>query len=124
MKRVVLDASAFLAWFGQDADHRLRDEYEAGTLTVLVPTGFHVSVLEAAARRGWAPDRLRALAPLIARAGLEEHDPRTDELARWLARGLSAPQAASAAVAEGLDAPLVSADPELRRAAATLLLPD
>lgn len=124
MKRLVLDAAAFLAWFGQDADRRLRDEYEAGTLVVLVSTGFSISVLDAAARGGWSPDRLRALAPLIARAGLEVHEPRTDELARWLGRGLSAHQAASAAVAEGLGVPLVSGDAELRRAASTLLLPD
>lgn len=124
MRRLVLDAAAFLAWFGQDADRRLRDEYEAGTLVVLVATGFSTSVLEAAARRGWSPDRMRALAPLIARAGLELHEPRTDELTHWLGRGLSAPNAASAAVAEGLGVPLVSGDAELRRAAATHLLPD
>ncbi len=124
MRRLVLDAGAFLAWFGPDADRRLRDEYEAGSLTVLVPTGFSASVLEVAAGRGWSSDRLPALAPLIARVGLEAHEPRTDELARWLGQGLTAFQAASAAVAEELGVPLVSGDPELRRAAASLLLRD
>lgn len=124
MRHLVLDAAAFLAWFGRDADRRLRDEYEAGSLAVLVSTGFSASVLEVAARRGWSPDRLRALAPLIARAGFEVHEPRTDELARWLGQGLSAPQAASAAVAEVLGVALVSGDSELRRGAAALLLRD
>ncbi|MEO5985763.1 MAG: PIN domain-containing protein [Candidatus Limnocylindria bacterium] len=124
MRRVVLDASAFLAWFGPQAVRRLRDEYEAGSLEVVVSSGFSAAVLEAAARLGWDPDRLRALAPLTARVPFDVREPRTDELVRWLGRGLSGPQAGSAAVAEALGIPLVSGDAELARTAASLLLRD
>ena len=50
MRRVVIDASAFLGWFTSDGPgRRLRDEYERGLVTVIAPRNFALGVLEAAA---------------------------------------------------------------------------
>ncbi len=124
MRRIVLDADAFLGWFTPTGDRRMRDEYEAGELVIAVASGFGVQVLEGAARHGWDADRLQRLTPLLGRLGFEQREPASDELARWLSRGLGAASAATAAVAAGLGAPLVSGDPELRRVAEALLQRD
>ena len=116
----MIDASAFVGWFGADAPGRkLRDEYERGNLAIITPRVFALTVLEMAARRsGWDPDRLRRLGAEIERVGFEVRDPPPSELAAWLARGLSGRDAAHAALASAFDLRLVTADPDLLRAAA------
>jgi predicted nucleic acid-binding protein len=124
VRRVVIDASAFIGWFGMDGPGRaLRDEYERGSLTVITPRVFALTVLEMAARRsGWGPDRLRRLAVQVDRVGFELHDPPPSELAAWLARGLTGHDAAHAALASALDLRLVTADSDLLRTAAPVAI--
>lgn len=115
MRRVILHAPAFLDWFGADpAARALRAEYEQGLVAVVVPRIFALQVLESAARRsGWASGRLQQLAGALERVGFEQRDPPPVDLAAWLARGLSGPDAAYAALASALDLPLVTNDPQL-----------
>ena len=124
MRRVVIEPSAFLGWFAADGPgSRLREEYERGSLVVIAPRVFALTVLEVAARRsGWGPDRLRRLATEVDRVGFELRDPPPAELAAWLAKGLNGNQAAHAALASALGLRLVTADPDLLRAAASLAI--
>ena len=123
MRRVVIDASAFLGWFTSDGPgRRLRDEYEHGLVAVVAPRTFALGVLEAAAALpGWGPGDLQRLAGEIDRLGLELRDPPSDELAAWLGKGLGGMQASQAALASALDLPLVTDDPDLRRVAASII---
>jgi len=122
MRRVVLDASALLTWFGPDASRgRLRSEYEHGLLGVVAPRQLTTHLLTAlAAARGWPADRLVRVAAEVERLGFEFREPPMDELAEWVARGLTAGQAGYAALASSLDLPLITADPELLRMAGTV----
>lgn len=122
MRRLVIDAEMLLGWFAADgAGRELRDEYEAGALTVVAPRGIVADALALLARRpGWTPERLERAAVELGRLGIEVHDPPAGELARWIARGLSADRAAYAAVAAVLDLRLATDDPTLRETAATL----
>jgi predicted nucleic acid-binding protein len=122
MRRVVLDASALLTWF---ADRRaaatLRAEYEQGLLGVVVPRRLTADVLAVIARTSDGPaDRLTRVAAEVDRLGFEIRDPPIDELASWLAQGLTTRQATYAALASSLDLPLVTDDSELRRRARTV----
>ena len=120
MRRVVVDASVVLAWFtsaGSSA-RSLRVEYEHGLLAIVAPRALPLEILEATARgTDWPASRLAKLAAEIDRLGLELRDPPTSELASWLARGLGGADAAYAALASGLDIPLVTMDQELFRRA-------
>jgi predicted nucleic acid-binding protein len=122
MRRVVLDAHAFVGWFGSEdeAARTLRREYEAGALRVHVPSQFPAEVLELAASRGISADGLRRLAAEIERVDFEVRDAPTAELAVWLARGVGARHARYAALAASLEVPLVSTDPELLRVASAV----
>lgn len=122
MRRVVLHISAFLEWFDPKAPGRaLRGEYESGVLSIVAPPIFGLQVLESVARQsGWDPDRLQQLAVELDRVGFEIRDAPSAEFAAWLARGLSGPNAAYAALASALELPLITNDPELLRAAATV----
>lgn len=124
MSRVVIDADAFMDWFAPGEGRRVRDEYEGGLMTIAVPAEFATLVMEAAARRGWGEERLRKLGPLVGRLGFELRQPPSDAVGHWLSRGLTSGQAVTAALAASIDAPLVSADSELRRVAAGLLRRD
>jgi predicted nucleic acid-binding protein len=122
MRRVVLDASALLTWF---ADRRaaatLRAEYEQGLLSVVAPGRLMADVLAVIARTSdWPADRLARVAAEVDRLGFEVRDPPIDELASWLAQGLTTRQATYAALASSLDLPLVTDDSELRRRARTV----
>ena len=121
MRRLVLDAHAFLAWFGPNAPgSRMRAEYEAGQLRVIVPASFEVDVLEGAARAGWSAQRLTGLAVELRQLKFEPLAPPSGELATWLARGLTGRQAAYAALASAHDLPLAASDPALLEQAASV----
>jgi predicted nucleic acid-binding protein len=121
VRRVVLDAEAFLDWFAGSDD--LRAEYEAGSLAVVVPPQFSVMVLEAvAARQGASPVRLARLADLVERVGFVPQDPPVELVAARLAAGWKLAHAQYAALSDALGIPLVAADEELRRRASALLL--
>jgi predicted nucleic acid-binding protein len=119
MRRVVLDASALLTWFAdRPADANLRAEYEQGLLSVVAPRRLTADVLAVIARTSeWPADRLTRVAAELDRLGLELRDPPIDELAIWLAQGLTTGQATYAALASSLNLPLVTDDHELRRLA-------
>lgn len=121
MRRVVLDPSAFLAWFDGDPD-RMRAEYEAGSLEVLVPPIFDTHVLEVAAAAVSDPARLGRLAAQLDHVGFVRRDPSVGLVAGRIADGWPVLAAQYAALAEELDAPLVAGDPDLRRRASGLLL--
>ena len=122
MRRVVIDATAFVAWFDEDGEARsLRREYEAGLLGVSVPSSFVQDVLGIVAVRGWHAARVQRLASLLDGIGFDVRDPSRAALARWLGRGISPAQAAYAALAEETEHPLVAGDPDLARRAAGLL---
>ena len=124
MRRLALDADAIATWFDPDPGRRgLRDDYEAGTLTVVGPSRLPGDVLARIAER-WHPDapRLARIGTELDRLRLELHEPSTGELAPWIARGLSTEQAAVAAVAAGLDVRLVTDDAELARMASHLVV--
>jgi predicted nucleic acid-binding protein len=96
----------------------LRAEYEQGLLTLVAPRALPLEILEATARStDWPASRLAKLAAELDRLGLELRDPPTSELASWLAGGLGGADAAYAALASGLDIPLVTMDEELLRRA-------
>jgi len=96
----------------------LRAEYEQGLLTLVAPRALPLEILEATARStDWPASRLAKLAAELDRLGLELRDPPTSELASWLARGLGGADAAYAALASGLNIPLVTMDEELLRRA-------
>ena len=122
MRRVVIDAATFVAWFGADAEPRqLRAKYEAGQLGVLVPPSFVPDVLGLVADRGWRRDRIVMLARALPAIGFEVRDPRLETLARWLGGGVTPAQAAYPALAEDSGRPLVASDPVVRKRAASVL---
>jgi hypothetical protein len=121
VRRVVLHPSAFVVWFDRAAQSPLRAEFEGGNLDILVPHSFIGDSLEAFAASGWPAHRLKPLADGIRRLGLRFGDAPVSELAVWLVRGLSASDAAYAALASWHDVPLAVHDDRLR--AATSILP-
>jgi predicted nucleic acid-binding protein len=122
MKRVVLEATAFLAWFSPSNPSRtLRAEYEAGLLHVHAPMMFPLHVLEVAAGgEGLSRDRLARLAGEVDRLGFVLQDPPAAELATWLTRGLTGVHAQYVALATYLDIPLVTTDGDLLRQASSV----
>jgi predicted nucleic acid-binding protein len=123
MRRVVLDSAIVLGWFtgARGPAQVLRTEYEQGALAIVAPRSLHGEILEATARiPEWTADSLTSLAAELDRLGFELRDPPTSELAAWLSRGLSGPAATYAALASALALPLVTADEELLRKAATV----
>jgi hypothetical protein len=123
VRRVVADAGVVLGWFEPNGEHRaMRAEYEAGALTVIGPDTLLADAMAELARRGgWTDDRLAAVAGELSRLGLQLQAPPLQDLAHWLAKGLSPGGAACAALAARLEVPLVTDDPDLRRAASGLL---
>ena len=125
MRRVVVDAGVLLGWFdAANARGSLRTEYEAGVLTVIAPRGLVADVLGTLANEGVPPERLARIGTELQRIGLQLQDAPMAELATWLARGLPPHRAAYPALAASLEVPLVTDDPELRRAADAVLLRD
>jgi predicted nucleic acid-binding protein len=124
VRRLVLDARLFLAWFEPEgAGGAMRREYEAGSLTIVAPRTFRADVLALLARRdGWPADRLPSVATQLDLLRFDFGEPTTASLARWIARGLAADRAAYPALAADLDLDLATEDPELRRIATTLVI--
>ncbi len=122
MKRVVLDASGLLSWFGPGGGrNRLRTEYEQGLLTVVAHRQLTESVLAALAASGtWERDRLIRVASELDRLDFELQEPPIAEVAAWIARGLTTDQARAAALASSMDLPLVTTDPDVLSRAGTI----
>ena len=113
MRRLVLDASVVIRWFGPrtGAATALRSEYESGRLAVTIPTLLFLELLNVAGRRwGWREERLQSLARELEGARFDALDPHLDRVATWVSRGLTAYDASYVALAEQLDLPLVTED--------------
>ena len=127
MNEAVLDASVVLKWFhSQGEDHveaarELRERFEAGELRVLAPPLLWLEILNVAARRWrWTAAQLDQLAGALPELGFELIEPELHSVARWAANGLTAYDAAYAAVAEEVGAQLVTDDTEMVRTAPEL----
>lgn len=115
MRECVLDASVLLSWFTSDAPDpgslRLRAEFEAGELSVLAPPLLQLEALNVAGRRwGWTEDALADLAETLDGFPLELVEPELPAVATWVARGLSAYDAAYVSVADAVRLPLFTLD--------------
>jgi predicted nucleic acid-binding protein len=127
---VVLDASVVLKWFtptdepGTAEARLLREEYLAGELQVLIPPLLYLELLNVAGRRwGWDEEALLDLATGLEGLGFEPVEPGTHRVAAWVARGLTAYDAAYVAVAEARGAPLVSDDRRILELAGGIVRP-
>ena len=128
MNEAVLDASVVLKWFateqrGSVEARELRSDYEAGRLSVAVPSLLFLELLNVAGRRwGWNEESLVDLAEALGDLSFEVGEPELQSMACWVARGLSASDAAYVALAEERGLSLVTDDetilalaPELSR---------
>jgi predicted nucleic acid-binding protein len=113
----VLDASVVLKWFrteverGSSEARKLRREYEAGQLLVVVPSLLFLEVLNVAGRRwGLLEAALQELAAALQDLGFEVGDAALDSVAHWVARGLTAYGAAYVALAQERGLTLVTDD--------------
>lgn len=109
MTDVVLDASIVLKWFSPGSTgerhvgqaRRLRDRYQAGEITVCVPSLLFLEILNIAGRRwAWSEDSLLELASLLEDLRFDTDEPPLESIAEWTARGLSAYDAAYVALAK------------------------
>jgi predicted nucleic acid-binding protein len=124
LSEVVIDASVIAKWFraqGEphvEAARDLRAAFEAGDLQVMVPSQLYLEILNVAGRR-WSLGET-ALTDLAATLETLEFQVSDVELARvavWIARGLTAYDAAYVALAEAHAALLVTDDAQLLRTA-------
>ena len=116
MSEVVLDASVVLKWFateqlGSSEARKLRNDYEAGRLSVVVPALLLLELVNVAGRRwGWDEDALLELAQALGDLSFEVDEPELQLVASWVARGLTAYDAAYVALAVERDLSLVTDD--------------
>ena len=113
---MVLDASVVLKWFaveqrGSFQARKLRDEYEAGRLSVVVPSLLFLEILNVAGKRWrWEAEAVVDLAETLADLSFEVIEPELPMVASWVTRGLTAYDAAYVAVAEKRELVLVTDD--------------
>lgn len=117
MRRLVVDASVVLKWFKAEdeveveAAMALLRDFEAGRLVLAAPALLPLELINVLGRRAqWPEQELRAAAARLDRLGLQIIDTDLVVVAGWVARGLSAYDAAYVAVAEQIGVPLVTAD--------------
>ena len=116
MSEAVLDASVVLKWFtaeqrGSSEARKLRNDYEAGRLSVVVPALLFLELLNVAGRRWrWTDEALLELAEALGDLSFEVIEPELQLVASWVARGLTAYDAAYVALAEERDLALVTDD--------------
>jgi predicted nucleic acid-binding protein len=126
----VLDASVVLKWFaqtperGQSEARALRDDYQSGRLTVVVPSLFFLELLNIAGRRGgWDELALIELAGALKDLLFEVAEPELARVAAWVFRGLTAYDAAYVALAEERAVPLVTDDETIVKVAGEIARP-
>jgi predicted nucleic acid-binding protein len=116
LREVVLDASVVLKWFaaeqrGSFEARQLRDEYQAGRLSVVVPSLLFLELLNVAGRRWrWEAEAVAELAEALGDLSFEVSEPELPSVALWVSRGLTAYDAAYVALAERRDLALVTDD--------------
>lgn len=129
MNEIVLDTSVVLKWFaeeqrGSGAARELRGEYEAGRLSVAVPALLFLELLNVAGRRWrWDEAALLELADSLDDLLFEVAEPELQLVASWVARGLTAYDAAYVALAEERGQPLVTDDQTIVAIAGELARP-
>jgi predicted nucleic acid-binding protein len=116
----VVDASVVAKWFKASeerdvrAARRIRRDYAAGQLRLVVPPLLFLEILNAAARRWrWQPARVTRLASRLAAIRLIEDQPPLGRVAHWCAQGLTAYDACYLALAERRHVKLVTDDAQL-----------
>jgi predicted nucleic acid-binding protein len=116
LTEAVLDASVVLKWFapeqrGSREARAIRSDYEAGRITVAVPALLFLELLNIAGRRwGWEEEALLELATALEDLLFDVVEPELQSIASWVARGLTAYDAAYVALAEERSQPLVTDD--------------
>jgi predicted nucleic acid-binding protein len=114
MRRLVLDASVVVRWFGKPAEPAgtaLRSEFESGGVAVTIPGLLFLELLNVAGRQWrWQEEELLEFAEELGSAKFELLDPDLGRVANWVARGLTAYDASYVALAEQLDVPLITFD--------------
>jgi predicted nucleic acid-binding protein len=130
MRECVLDASVILLWFSRSRERRavvarrLRTEFERGELAILAPPLLPLEILNVCGRRwSWDSEALQDLAGALDDMALELVQPDLSSVARWVAEGLTAYDAAYVAVAEEASIPLQTSDAEILRLAGALAQP-
>jgi predicted nucleic acid-binding protein len=130
MRECVLDASVILLWFSRSretragAARRLRAEFERGELAILAPPPLPLEILNVSGRRwSWDGEALQELAGALDDLALELVQPDLSSVARWVAEGLTAYDAAYVALAEEVSIPLWTADNEILRLAGAVAQP-
>jgi len=126
----VLDASVVLKWFGQipergQAEARaLRGDYQAGRLAVVAPTLCFLELLNVAGRRWrWGELALAELADALDDLLFEAAESELARVAAWVARGLTASDAAYVALAEERTVPLVTDEEAILKVAGEIARP-
>jgi predicted nucleic acid-binding protein len=117
VSEVALDASVVLKWFRSagernvEAARGIRSAYEEGDLVVWVPPLLRLEILNVAGRC-WklGEAALVELAGALEDLGFEQLEPPLERVAHWIARGLTAYDAAYVAVAETAAVKLVTDD--------------
>lgn len=116
MNEAVLDASVVLKWFRKtethsDAAQRLRDAFQTGALSVVVPPLLHIEIINAAGRVWqWPRAALLNLAQAMDTLGFRIREAPLAAIAEWTARGLSAYDSAYVALADVHRLPLITED--------------
>jgi predicted nucleic acid-binding protein len=129
LNEVVLDTSVVLKWFVQDqrgsgAARELRDEYEAGRLSVAVPGLLFLEIINVAGRRwNWGEAALLELADSLDDLLFEVAEPGLQSVASWVARGLTTDDAVYVALAEERGQRLVTDDQTIVAIAGELARP-
>jgi predicted nucleic acid-binding protein len=127
---VVLDASVVLKWFGSEGEPKLeearalRKRYQRGDLLVTVPSLLFLELLNVAGRRwGWDEGSLQDLAAALDDLGFEVGEAELTSVAAWVAKGLTAYDAAYVALAEGRKVGLITDDDKILSVATTVASP-
>lgn len=117
MIEIVVDASIAIRWFEPVGAPRVAPaqavlaEYQAGQLRVVVPPLLFLELLNVAGRQwGWTEDALLRLTTRLQELLFEIIEPELGGVAAWVARGLTAYDAAYVALAQQRDVPLVTDD--------------
>jgi len=117
LRECLLAASVVLDWFSSSAKgyggpyRRLRAEFESGELEVIAPALIHLEILNVAGRSWrWDAASLEELGEGLDDLLFELIEADLSAVARWIAAGLTAYDAAYVAVAEAAAVPFITND--------------